>query len=204
MIRIFYGDERTKIQDEVKKLFGENYEVVDGEGITTQDLPSIFKGTSLFGEKRQILIKDFGENKDAFEKLPDYLDTSHDVILFETKLDKRTITYKAIKDKIEIREFAAVKKDDYRNNPVFNIFSTAKRDGKAAVKMLEEIKDEQDPYMLVGLFVSQALKDFSYRQGTKEKRVLKELSKLDLKLKSSTMQPFSLIESFLLQVSSWQ
>ena len=202
MIKIFYGDDRMKIQEAAKKLFGGEYEVVEGENITAQDLPSIFKGASLFGDIRKILIKDLGNNKDAFEKLPEYLETPHEVILFESKLDKRTVTYKAIKDKVEIREFVESEKVDYRNNPVFNIFNTAKRDGKAAVKMLKELEEEQDPYMLVGLFTSQALKDFSMRQGAKEKRVLEELSKLDLRLKSSTMQPFSLLESFLLQISS--
>ena len=56
MIRIFFGEDRVKIQEEVKKLFGENYEVVDGENIMLQDLPSVFKGTSLFGDNNQICV----------------------------------------------------------------------------------------------------------------------------------------------------
>ena len=91
---------------------------------------------------------------------------------------------------------------DTNVNLVFDIYKTAKRDGKKAVKMLESIENEQDPYMFLGLLVSQALKDFTMRQGTKEKRVLVELSKLDLQMKTTSMQPFSLLKSFLLQVSS--
>ena len=68
--------------------------------------------------------------------------------------------------------------------------------------MLNKIKDEQDPYMFFGLMVSQALKDFEFRQGTKEKRALFELSKLDNLMKSSTVEPFTLLQAFLLQVSS--
>lgn len=199
MIRIFYGENRVAIEDAIKKLFDTNYEVVEGAEITESDLPSIFMGACLFAEKRQILIKDLGENKGAFEKLPDYLGTPHDVILFESKLDKRTATYKAIKDKIEIKEFPNVINSNVRL--VFDIYNTAKRDGKKAVAMLEQIESEQDPYMFFGLLVSQALKDFDLKQGNKEKRVLMELSKLDNLMKSSSIQPFSLLKSFLLQVS---
>ena len=200
MIRIFYGENRIKINAEIKKVLGEGYEVLDGAELTVADLPSILLGASLFAEKRAILIRDLGENKEVFEKITDYLDTPHEVVLFETKLDKRTATYKALKDKIEIKEFALPV--DTNANLVFDIYRTAKRDGKKAVQMLEQIENEQDPYMFLGLLVSQALKDFAVRQGTKEKRVLQALSKLDIDMKSTSMQPFSLLKAFLLQVSS--
>ena len=200
MIRIFYGENRVKINAEIKKILGEGYEVLDGAELNVADLPSILRGASLFVEKRAILIRDLGENKEVFEKLVDYLDTPHEVILFETKLDKRTATYKALKDKIEIKEFALPV--DTNANLVFDIYRTAKRDGKKAVQMLEQIENEQDPYMFLGLLVSQVLKDFAARQGTKEKRVLQALSKLDIDMKSTSMQPFSLLKAFLLQVSS--
>ena len=200
MIRIFYGEDRVKISEQIKKLLGDNYEVLEGAELTPNDLPSIFLGASLFAEKRAIMIRDLGENKEVFEKIGDFLDTPHDVILFEAKLDKRTATYKQLKDKIEIKEFALPV--NANANLVFDIYKTAKRDGKKAVKMLESIENEQDPYMFLGLLVSQALKDFTMRQGTKEKRALIELSKLDIAMKSTSMQPFSLLKSFLLQVSS--
>lgn len=200
MIRIFYGEDRVRISEQIKKLLGDNYEVLDGAELTPNDLPSIFLGASLFAEKRTIVIRDLGDNKEVFEKIGDYLNTPHDIILFETKLDKRTTTYKQLKDKIEIKEFALPV--NVNANLVFDIYKTAKRDGKKAVQMLEQIENEQDPYMFLGLLVSQALKDFSMRQGTKEKRVLQELSRLDIAMKSTSLQPFSLLKSFLLQVSS--
>ena len=200
MIRIYYGEDRVKINEQIKKALGENYEVMDGPELMPADLPSIFMGGSLFANKRAILIRDLGENKEVFEKLPEYLNTPHEVVLFETKLDKRTTTYKALKDKIEIKEF--VMPANINAGLVFDIFKTAKTNGKKAVQMLEQIENEQDPYMFLGLLVSQALKDFSFKQGTKEKRVLQELSKLDIAMKSTSLQPFSLLKSFLLQVSS--
>ncbi len=200
MIRIFYGEDRVKAKDAVQRILGDGYEVLEGNEIKIADLPSIFFGTSLLVEKRAILIKDLGENKPVFEKLPEYLATPHEVILLEGKLDKRTAVYKELKNKVEIKEFALPKNMDF--NVVFDIFGMAKRDGKKAVAMLEKIEGTQDPYMFFGLLVSQAVKDFSFRQGAKEKRVLIELSKLDMLMKTTSTQPFLLLKSFLLQVST--
>ena len=200
MIRIFSGDDRVRISAEVKKVLGEGYEVFEGGELTLNDLPSLFFGTSLLFEKRKILIKDFSENKEAFEKIVDYLETEHEVVVWETKLDKRTATYKELKKKgILLQEFKAPEKTN--TTIVFNIFDTAFRDGKRAVKMLEQIENEQDPYMFFGLLTTQALKKFEMRQGEKEKRVLRELSKLDKKMKTTSIQPWTLVKSFLLQVS---
>lgn len=201
MIRIFYGEDRVKAKDAAQRILGDGYEVLEGNEIKIADLPSIFFGTSLLAEKRAILVKDLGENKSVFEKLPEYLATPHEVILLESKLDKRTATYKEVKDKIEIKEFILPKNMDFKI--VFDIFGTAKRDGKKAIEMLRKIEDTQDPFMFFGLLASQAVKDFGFRQGRKEKRVLIELSKLDILMKTTSIQPFLLIESFLLQVSSF-
>lgn len=85
---------------------------------------------------------------------------------------------------------------------VFDIYKTAKRDGKKAVAMLDKIKSEEDPVMFCGLMVSQALKDYRVHPRIKEKRVLKELSKLDLDMKSTSLQPWTLVQGFLLLLSS--
>ena len=77
----------------------------------------------------------------------------------------------------------------------------AKRDGAKAVEMTKKIMDDTDPYMFFGAIASLAITDFSYKQGTKEKRVLTELSKLDNLMKSSSIQPWLLLQSFLLQLS---
>ena len=200
MIKIFYGDDRVKANAEIKKLLGENYEIIDGQDLLLGDLPNIFMGISLFAEKRKILIRDFTANKPVFEQLGNYLNTPHDIILLESKLDKRSITFKDLKDKIEIKEFTLPEDPNFKL--VFDIFRTAKKDGKKAINMLEKIKTKEDPVMFSGLLFSQAIKDFGLNQGTKEKRVLKELSKLDLDMKSAKVEPWLLIESFLLRLSS--
>ena len=200
MIKVFYGEDRVRAQKEIADFLAEDYEVIEGQDLAVSDLPSIFLGNSLFGDTRSILIYDFCQNKPIYDKLPEYINTPHKIVLFESKIDKRSVVYKDLKDKIEFKEFVLPK--DPNLNLVFDIYRTAKRDGKKAVEMLLKIQNDEDPIRFCGLLIAQALKDYQNHQGTKEKRVLKELSKLDLKLKSTSFQPWLLLQAFLLQVSS--
>ncbi len=199
MLRIFTGDNRVQAQTEIAKLLGPDYEVIEGANLLPSDLPSIFKGGTLFANKRHILIRDLSENKPVFEKLPDYTDTPHDVIIQELKLDKRSATYKAIKDQVEIKDFALSKNPNFRQ--VFDIYKVAKTNGIKAVQILSGLKAEEDPIMFFGLIISQAIKDYEQHQGTKEKRVLKELARVDLQMKSTQIDSWLLVESFLLRLS---
>ena len=85
---------------------------------------------------------------------------------------------------------------------VFNIYDTALVNGERAVKELEKIQDKQDPYMFFGLLISQAIKKFEWRQGAKERRILLELSKVDMQMKTTAYDPWFLIKSFLLRVKT--
>ena len=201
MIKIFTGEDRVLAKDAITKYLGNSYEVIEGADLTPADLPSIFLGQSLFEKTRKILIQDLSENKSSFEELPKYLDTPHQIAILELKLDKRSSAYKAIQKRVEIQDFPLPRDPNF--SVVFNIYHTAKKDGKKAVNMLEQIKPTEDPMMFFGLIASQAIKDYSMKQGTKEKRALKELSDLDIKLKTTSFQPWLLIESFLLQLSSF-
>lgn len=201
MLRVFYGGDRAAAEKEIKRILGEGYEVRDGESLTLGDLPTIFQGTSLFGtEKRCILLKDVSENSVVWGKLAEYADTSHEVIAWEMKLDKRSVGYKQMKEAgVELREFAELRRPEA--NLVFGILETALRDGKKAVEMVEKIELEQDPFMFFGLLVTQALKRFEATEGgVKERRVVKELAKLDMDMKSSTVEPWMLVKSFLVRV----
>lgn len=201
MIRVFYGDDRVRAKAEITKILGSDYEVLEGTNLTITDLPSIFSGASLFSDQRRILINDFTVNKALYDRLLDYIDTRHEVILFETKIDKRTSTYKTLEKKIEFKEFKLP--EDTNAKIVFDIYNIAKTDGKKAVTILKNLELNQDPVKFVGLLTFQAIKDFNSRQGTKERRALKELSKLDILMKTTSFQPWLLIESFLLQVSTF-
>ena len=201
MIKIFYGDDRIKAQLEAKKVLGDNYEVIEGENISPENLPSIFWGSSLFAPKRQILLKDLSQNKEVWELLPQYLNTEHKIVIWEQQLRKNTKVYKALTAAgIKPREFKAEVSPDARL--VFNILDTAWTDGPRAVKMLEKIENIQDQRMFVGLMATQAINKYDKMHDSKSRTVLKELAKLDMQLKAtkSAGQPWSLIEAFLLRV----
>ncbi|MBQ2695584.1 hypothetical protein IJG04_03050 [Candidatus Saccharibacteria bacterium] len=199
MIKVFYGDDRVQASKAIREFLGEGYEVIDCTELTPADLPTIFLGMTLFAEKRRILLRDFLANKAVAEHLPEYLQASHDIAIFEMKLDKRTGVYKALKDAVEFKEFKIIQAQNI--NKVFDIYRVAKKDGRRAVQMLAEIEPEQEPLMFLGLLVTQAIRDFAGHQGVKEKRVLHELSKVDLQIKSTATTPWLLIESFLLRLA---
>lgn len=206
MLRIFYGPDRLGAEKAIKQALGEAHEVFEGQNLILTDLPSIFLGTSLFGdERRRILLKDVSENTSVWEKLADYVKTEFDVIDWEMKLDKRSSGYKRLKDtRVEIVEFAEPRRPEM--NLVFNIFDTAlEGEGRKAIKMIQQIEQEQDPYMFFGLMVTQALKKFETAKCPKrEAGILKELAKLDLQMKSAAIEPWMLVKSFLLEIGGQQ
>lgn len=206
MIKVFYGSDRKKIDAEVKKILGTDYEVFDGENLKKEDIVNVFMGTSLFAEKRKILLKDLtparGEQgEDLYEEIAKYVDTPHTIVIWETNASQKK-TYKDFVKlkKVEAKKFDLADKVDMR--VVFNIYDTALADGERAVKMLTELQDKQDPYMFFGLLVSQAIKKYEWRQGAKERRVLKELSQIDMQMKTTAYEPWLLIKSFLLRVKT--
>ncbi len=201
MLRVFYGANRAGAETEIRKILGEDYEVLEGENLNINDLPTIFQGASLFGaEKRRILLKDVSENTAVWAKLADYVETPHEVVVWELKIDKRSTGYKQMKEAgVELREFAELKKPEA--NLVFGILDAALRDGRKAVEMVEKIELEQDPFMFFGLLVTQALKKFEATGGArKERKMVKALAELDMQMKSSTLEPWELIKSFLVRV----
>lgn len=202
MIRVFVGEDRLAAETALKRLIGGNYEVFEGETLTVGDLPSIFQGTSLFeAGKRRILLKNLSENAAVWEKIAEYAETEHEVVVWELKADKRSVGYRNLKAAgVEIQEFALKAKPEAKM--VFGVLDTALRDGKRAVAQVEQIELEQDPYMFFGLLVTQALKKFEQRGGMKEKRLLKELAKLDMEMKTTGLEPWMLIKTFLLRAKS--
>ena len=201
MIRVFHGDDRLKIQAEVERILGKNYEVVEGESLSVGDLASVFFGTSLFTKQRQILIKDLGESPECLSQLTNYLDTTHDLILWETKLDKRTALYKElVKRRVEIREFKTAEPPEKKL--VFDIFDFAWcGDSKQAVRLCEKIETTNDPYMFFGLIVSQNIKKLEFG-SSKAIPVLKLMARTDLDMKTTSLDSWLLIKSLLLKIAA--
>jgi DNA polymerase III delta subunit len=202
MIKVFYGEDRIKARKAIDRLFGADYEVIEAENLTTSDMASVFLGTSLFGEKRTILVKDLSANKECWEMVPNFVDDCpHDIVLWEAKLDKRSAAYKALsKNKnVEFKEFAAA--EDPNNKLVFDILDAAMRGDNSAVKMCEKIEQTNDPYMFMGLMVSQAIKKLQYNNA-KAAKTLKILAEADVNMKSTCIEPWTLIKMALLKIAS--
>ncbi len=67
-------------------------------------------GVSLFSEKRLVVVRGLSQNKMVWEALPDWLERLSDdihLVLIESKPDKRTKAYKAIKKVATVHEFAS-------------------------------------------------------------------------------------------------
>lgn len=201
MIYVFTGSDRAKIQKEAEKILGEGYEVFSGENLEKTELANVFQGNSLFSTERRILLKDIAE-LDAYEEISEYVNTPHTVVIWETKPSQK----KAYKDFLKSPQVKAQKFDlpegiDMRT--VFNIYDVALTDGPRAVKMLAAVKEKEEPYRFFGLLASQAIKKYEWNQNAQTRKALKELSKLDGQLKSTTIEPWTLIESFLARLSSF-
>ena len=99
MIKVFYGNDRVRISEEVRKVLGEDYEVFDGAdgGLKLADLVNIFQGNSLFSEKRKILIKDLtparGQGNDSdvdfYGEIAKYVNTPHTIVIWETTVSQK-------------------------------------------------------------------------------------------------------------------
>ncbi|MFV0485153.1 MAG: hypothetical protein ACK5MU_02930 [Candidatus Saccharimonadales bacterium] len=200
MIQVLHGDDRIVIQKEVERILGDDYEILDGENLNSGDLDSIFLGGSLFATNRKILIKDLSDNADCFARLASYVDTEHDVVIWGTKLDKRTVAYKdLVAKKISIREFKVAEAPEKKL--VFDVFDLAWRgQGKQAVALCEKIETTNDPYMFFGLMVSQATKKLESGQP-KAAKILKLMSSTDLDMKTTSLDCWLLIKSLLLRVA---
>lgn len=202
MIKIFYGDDRVRAREMVDKLLGGDYEVIEAENLTRADMDSVFLGASLFNETRKILIKSLSENKECWVLLPKYIDTAHAVILLENSLDKRSTTYKELaKEKsVEFKEFRIAEAVD--KNLVFDIFDVAyKKDGKKAVKMCEKIEITNDPFMFLGLMVTQSFKKLELRER-RATEVVEILGKTDMLMKTTTIEPWTAIKMALYKIAN--
>jgi len=102
MITALTGDNSFAIRERVLAIiaeFGGEPERIDGAALELRQLPDVLMGSSLFAEKRLVILSDLSSNKQLWEKLPDWLPRVSDdihLVLVDEKLDKRTLSYKAL------------------------------------------------------------------------------------------------------------
>lgn len=111
MITVLTGPNSFEIDQALKKIiaeFGGLPEKVDGESLELKQLPDLLMGSSLFADKRLVIIKGLSQNSSIWEKLPEWIGRISDdirVVLVDEKLDKRTTTYKELKKVANVQEF---------------------------------------------------------------------------------------------------
>ncbi len=202
MIKIFYGNDRVKARAMIDRLLGKDFEVIEAENLTRGDMDSVFLGTSLFGETRNILLKSLSENKECWEVLPKYLKTTHNMIVWENTVDKRSVTYKALASEsdVEFKEFKQAEEIDPKL--VFEIFDAAYGgNGKRALQLCDKMEATNDPFRLMGLMTTQAFKKLEMRQ-TKAPKVVKVLAETDMAMKSTAVEPWNLVKAALLRIAN--
>lgn len=108
MIHLLHGDNEFEKRAALAALVG-GMEVVrcDGEELTAAGISEVVMGQSLFTLEQAVVITDASQNVTLWRDLPELLgDTATTVVLLETKLDKRTKTYKWLQNHAEVRECA--------------------------------------------------------------------------------------------------
>ena len=211
MFYIFTGDDRERCLKEIRRILGDDPEVFEGEKLSLQDLINICQGMSLFSGRRKILIRDLtpirkdeGEDEgpgiDFYTELIKYVNTPHEIVIWETNKSRKKSFAEFKKAKgVKFFEFK-IRREDFRR--LSGILDLAFRDGKQAVMELRKLEDETEPYSLVGVFAFNLCEKYNYRRGEKEKRALEALSRVDMLMKTTSLSPWTYLESFLLQVSS--
>lgn len=211
MIYLIDGDDRKKAEQAARDFLGNTIEVIDADTLEKNDLVSIFQGTTLFEETRHILIKDLSLKKDLFLELPKFIETEYQVVILEQKIDKRNAIYKELLDaaksnpeKVKVENFKLPEQVD--TFLVFRAFDIALTDGKRAVKLIREAEEENSPYATIGAWTKKAVDLFAAKGGTeREKKIIKRLAEIDMLLKQTSFSkdPWILLESFLIELSSF-
>ncbi len=107
MIYLLCGDNEFEKQAALVALVGDADVVrYDGEELTLADMQEIAIGQTLFSQSAVYVISKLSENFDIWSRLSELpFDDDKTVILLESKLDKRTKTYKWLQKTAKTQEF---------------------------------------------------------------------------------------------------
>lgn len=103
MIYCIEGTNPLRIREEIARIHASHsgeLERVDAAALSENQLPDLLSGGTLFSDKRCIVVRGLSDNASVWERLGEWaqrIDADTALILVETKLDKRTKTYKQLK-----------------------------------------------------------------------------------------------------------
>ena len=111
MITLLTGENSFELKrtlDDVVSVFDGHPEKFEGNQLDISLLPDLLAGATLFSDKRLIIINGLSENRALWDILPEWLprvsgDTH--LVLVESKPDKRTRTFKELKNDAIVKEF---------------------------------------------------------------------------------------------------
>lgn len=113
MITVLTGDNSYEIDQALQALvagFDGVPERIDGTDLELRGLADLVAGATLFADKRLVIVKGLADNKLIWPVLSDWIPRVSDdvqLVLVDTKLDKRTLAYKELKKHADVREFTA-------------------------------------------------------------------------------------------------
>jgi DNA polymerase-3 subunit delta len=119
MITLLTGENTFELENELGRImvnFAGTAERVDGSELDTRRLPDLLMGSTLFADKRLVVIKGLSENKTLWTDFVDWIPRISDdieLVLIDTKPDKRTTTYKELKKVATVLEFEPWTDRDY-------------------------------------------------------------------------------------------
>jgi DNA polymerase III delta subunit len=111
MVTLLTGSNSFEISEALKEIaagFDGHAEKIDGTTLELKDLPDLLMGSTLFAEKRLVIIRDLSHNSSVWEKLPEWIPRISDdiqLVLVDEKPDKRLTAYKELKKAADVREF---------------------------------------------------------------------------------------------------
>lgn len=111
MITLLVGENSFEIEraiDDIVNDFDGNVEKIDGSDLQLSQLPDILMGVSLFATARTVIIRNLSTNKQIWPIFGQWItQLSPDIhlVLVDPKPDKRTITFKLLKEHSNVKEF---------------------------------------------------------------------------------------------------
>lgn len=111
MITLLVGENSFEVNQALQALtraFDGVAERVDGSELALRSVPDLLMGSTLFADKRMVIIKQLSDNKSVWPDLGDWLTRLSDdvhLVLVEPKPDKRTKTYKDLQKIATVAEY---------------------------------------------------------------------------------------------------
>ena len=163
MIYVFFGENEFSKRQKVDEVLGDRIaRRRDGEELTIGDLRELLTGQTLFGGDEPIIITDLSQNSEVWAEFPEIAKLSDElVILLETKLDKRTKTYKNLAKNAIVQECVSLGERQRPELVKWAIDRTKERGTKLTKKQIETLIDRlgYDQLRLDNLFAQLSLLD---------------------------------------------